>query len=281
MTPEQASAHVGRDLQLGYRLSIERWRSNPAMLVCGWLLGVAAALGLFIVGTDNHAGGGQPDILGGLAAVLLACAVMIAVGLRRRVVRGWLARYQDGYAQMLATDPGPRAVRWVTVAEVTVTFRTTSTYTGQATTTSTHLHSFSARPGIAGGPAPEVGPRWGSWRLLKDARRVVGPRLVNDAVDAYDAGRPAAFGPVRIGKDGVTLSAAGAPVPWPDIRSVRLRTVDLARGGRVVRAVHLSCRARPAHRVIEVSGLPNGIFLPRVIAHAAAQHGVPVKGRVT
>jgi hypothetical protein len=281
LTPEQAAAHVGAEFELGGAMGIERWRGNPAVLVLGWLLGAAAALGLLIVGVDNHADGGRPAILGCLAVVLLACVVMIAVGLRRRVVRGWLARYQAGYAQLLATDPGPRVVRWASVDEVTVTFRTTAVYTGQATSTSTHLHSFSARPCIGGGLAPEVGPRWGTWRLLKDARRVVGPRLVNAAVDAYNAGRPAAFGPVRVAADGVTLSAAGTPVPWPDIRSVRLRTVDLARGGRVVRAVHLSCRARPAHRVIEVSGLPNGIFLPRVIAHAAAQHGVPVKGKVT
>ena len=280
MTPEQASAHVGRDLQLGYRLSIERWRSNPAMLVCGWLLGVAAALGLLIIGVDNRAGGGQPAILGCLAVVLLACVVMIAVGLRRRVVRGWLARYQAGYAQLLATDPGPRVVRWASVDEVTITFRTTTVYTGQAATTSTHLHDFSARPFI-GRLAPEVGHRWGTWRLMKDAVRVVGPRMIPAVIEAYDAGRPAAFGPVRVGKDGVTLSAAGTPIPWPDIRSIRMRTVDLARGGRVVRAVYLHCRARPAHRVIEVSGLPNGIFLPRVIAHAAAQHGVPVRGKVT
>jgi len=213
--------------------------------------------------------------------VLLACAGLVAVGRRRRVVRGWLARYQGGYAQLLATDGGPRAVRWTTVAEVTVTFRTTTVYTSQAAYTSTRLHRFSASPCVTGGLAPVVGPRWGSWRLLKDAVRVVGPRLVSAAEDAYDAGQPAAFGPVRVSRDGVTVPGAATPVSWPDIRSIRLRHVDLARGGRVVRAVHLSCRSRPAHRVIEVSGLPNGIFLARVIAHAAAGHGVPVKGKVS
>ena len=280
MTPEQAAAHVGRELELGDPMGLERWRGNPAMLVLGWLLGVAAALGLIIAGADNHLGGSQPGILGCLAAVLLACVVMIAVGLRRRTVRGWLARYQAGYAQWLATDPVPSVVRWASVAEVTVTFRTTTVYTGQAAGTSTHLHTFSARP-VTGRLAPAVGPRLGNWRLLKDAVRVVGPRVVPAAIAAYDAGRPAAFGPVRVGQDGVAVSAAGAPISWPDVRSVRIGHVDLARGGCVVRSVHLTCRVKPAHRVIEVSGLPNGIFLARVIAHAAAAQGVPVRGRVS
>jgi hypothetical protein len=278
-TPEQAADLVGREFEFGAPVGIERWRSYPAVLVLGWLLGVVAALGMIIVALDPNAGGSEPDVLGCLAIVLLAGVFMIAVGARRRVLRGWLARYQDGYAQFLVTDPGPRVVRWSGVAEVTVTFRTTTVYTGQVATTSTHVHSFSARPFI-GRLAPEVGQQWESWRLLTDAVRVVGPRLVPAMIMAYEAGRVAAFGPVGVDQHGVTVPGPGTLVPWPDIRSIRMRHVDLARGGRVVRAVHLSCRGKPGQRKIEVSGLPNGIFLPRVIAHAAARHGVPVKGKV-
>lgn len=120
----------------------------------------------------------------------------------------------------------------------------------------------------------------GSWRLLQDAMRVVALRLVPAIIEAHDRGQPAAFGSARTGQEGVTVPGPGGLVPWRDIRSIRVQHIDLPRRhGRVVRAVRLSCRARPAHRAIGISGLPDCIVAPHVIAHAAAQHGVRVRGR--
>jgi hypothetical protein len=279
LTPQQAARRAGQEFQFGAPIGLERWRSYPALLVIGWCLGVAAAFGMFIVGVAPNPGVSKPLVLACLAVVLLVCYLMIVVGTKRRVLRGWLARYPDGYIQMLASGPGARAVRWASVTEVTVTYRTTTVYTGTTATSNTSVDSFSARPFIGRLP-PEVKGQWQAWKLMSDALQAVGPRLVTAMIEAYESGRPVAFGSVRIDQHGITVPRADGVVSWADIHAIRMRHVRLARGGSVVREVRLSCEGRAGHRKIVISGLPNGIFLPRVIAHAAAQHGVPVRGSV-
>jgi hypothetical protein len=281
--PEESVGLVGRELELGAPVGTEYWRSYPVLLVLGWILALAAAMGLGIAGLAASGDASTTEALGGLAVAFAAGVVMIAAGTRQRVLRGWLAHYPDGFAQLLATDPGPRAVRWASVEEVTVTFKTTAVYTGQITTTTTYVDSFSAHPFI-GGLAPDLG-RWRSWRLMMNAQRAAGPRLVAAMIAAYESGQPAAFGSFRFDQSGVTFPGPGAAgpgttVPWRDVRSIRLRPVSLSHGGPVVGAVVLSCQGNPRTRTIAVSGLPNGLFLPRVIAHAARRQGVPVKGQV-
>lgn len=281
MTPEQAARRVGQELQFGAPVGLERWRSYPALLILGWILGFVAATGMLSMGLDSNLGVSKPLVLGCLTALLLVCFFMIVVGRKRRVLRGWLARYPHGYVRMLASDPGPRAVRWASVTDVTVTYRTTTIYPGTgATVSNPFVGSFSARPFI-GWLAPEVKGQWEVWKLMRDALRAAGPRLVTSMIEAYESGRLVALGSVRIDQHGVASGSWDGMVSWADIHTIRMRHLSLGRGGTVVKEVHLSCHGRVGHRKIVISGLPNGIFLPRVIAHAAARHGVPVKGNVT
>jgi hypothetical protein len=276
MTPAQAARRVGEELQFGKPFTVARLHSYPGFLIAGWLLGFLVAVTMLSVGADPNAGPGKPLVLACLAVLLLVCFFMIVFGTKRRVLGGWLARYRDGYVQMLAGDPGPRAVRWASVTEVTVTFRTTTFYAGTAPATTTSVGSFSARPFI-GGMAPQVTRHW----LMTDALRAAGPRLVNAMIEAYESGKQVAFGSVSIDQNYVALPGLDGPISWADIHAIRMRHVRLGQGGRVVTEVRLSCRGGPGHQKIVISGLPNGIFLPRVIAHAAAQHGVPVRGNIT
>lgn len=280
MTPGQAARRVGQELQFGALIGLRRWRSYPALLILGWLLGFMAAYVMLLAGADSNWGPSRPWVLAWAPVLLLVCGFMIAVGTKRRVVRGWLARYRYGYVRMLASDPGPAAVRWASVTEVTVTYRTAIVATGYpagATVKNTSADSFSARPFI-GWLAPDVGSQWQAWTLIRDALGAAGPRLVTAMIEAYESGGLVAFGSVRIDQHGV---ASPRVVSWADIRAIRTRRVRLSSGGTVVSEVYLSCHGRARDRKIVISGLPNGIFLPQVIAHAAAQHGVPVKGSVT
>lgn len=277
MTPGQAARRVGQELQFGEPIGLEWERSYPALLMLGWILGAAAASGMFaaMAGVDVRADVSKPLVLACIAVLLLVCCLLIAVGWKRRVPRGWLARYRYGYVELLAGDPGPRAVRWASVTEVTATYRTATTNSAPTAAPATFMDSFSARPFI-GRLAPTVGSRWQPPTLMRDALGAVGVRLLTAMIEAYDSGRLVAFGSVRIDQHGVVLPGRDLVVSWGDIRAIRMRHV-----GGVLREVRLSCHGRARHRKIVISGLPNGIFLPRVIAHAAARHGVPVKGRVT
>jgi DNA-binding SARP family transcriptional activator len=283
MTPGQAARRVGQELQFGAPIGLQRLRSYPALLILGWLLGFAAAFVMLLAGVDSNWGPSRPLVLACFAVLLLIGCFMIAVGRKRRVLRGWLARYRYGYAWMRASDPGPAAVRWASVTEVSVTYRTTIVATGWpagATVKNISVGSFSARPFI-GWLAPDVGGQWEAWTLMRDALQAAGPRLVTAMIEAYESGRLVAFGPVRIDQQGVASPSRDLVVSWADIHAIRMRHIRLARGGSVVSEIHLSCHGRAGHRKIVISGLPNGIFLPSVIAHAAAQHGVPVKGSVS
>jgi hypothetical protein len=267
MAPEQAADLVGRESGLGASTGLTLWHSTPGSLVCGWLLVCAAGFAMLII---LHK---KPDIFGYPAAALAAGAVMIAVGRDRRAVLGWLARYEKGYAQLLPDAPGPHVVHWASVAEVTATFRTT-TSNGWS---STDFRSFSARL-LAGEPTSDIaGSQWEIGHLLADALRTVGPRIIPAAIAAYESGQPSAFGLVSIDQHGITVPWLAMPVLWPGIKSIGMKNARAMRKTRIVTEVclHISPGAPDGLPVdINISGVPNGIFLPGVIAHAAAQHGV-------
>jgi hypothetical protein len=203
MTPEQAARRVGQEFEFGAPIGLGRWRSYPALLILGWLMGFVAATGMLSLGLDSNLGVSKPLVLGCLAVLLLVCFFMIVFGTKRRMLQGWLARYPYGYVQMLASDPGPRAVRWASVTEVTVTYRTTTIYTGTgATVSNAFVGSFAARPFI-GRLAPEVRGQWEDWKLMRDSLRAAGTRLVTAMIEAYESGRVVAFGSMRIDQHGV------------------------------------------------------------------------------
>lgn len=277
----QAASLVGQESGLGAVTGVARWSSNPATLSCGCVLVLLVCMAGVVLLALASSADINPDILGYPAAALAVGAVLIVIGLRRSVLLGWLARYEGGYAQLLPDAPGPRVVHWADIAEVTATFRTTTTAVSAAASLPfTDFSGFSARL-LTGEPAPEIaGTQWKVDRLVAEALRAVGPRVIPAAIAAYESGQPVAFGPaVGVDQHGIAGSLLAAPVSWPDIESIEMRQVEVMRGTRVVTEIRLRFpRQKPTRRPtgICLSGLPNGIFLPGVIAHAAVRHGVPV-----
>lgn len=193
----------------------------------------------------------------------------------RRRVRGWLALYQGGYADVDMACPRPRAVRWADVTEITFTIRI---WPGANSTPSIVMKTFTARPYL-GSAMPEPGEKHAA-RLYKAALQTVGDRMIRALTAAYDAGETTNFGPIHVSQHGIALPGTADPVPWTEIRNVRLRNVTLnAAGPQVTNAVSLARSGRFWSSRVELSGIPNGLFFPAVLRHAAAQHRIPVHGR--
>ena len=100
-------------------------------------------------------------------------------------------------------------------------------------------------------------------------------RIVAALVGTYDAGEPIAAGQWRIGQAGLTRiggDGRAALTPWRDIRTIEHRRdceLTIGLGGR-------------RRRTISLAGVPNGMFIARLIEYAAGQNGiaVPRSGRV-
>jgi hypothetical protein len=194
-----------------------------------------------------------------------------------RPARSWLARYPGGYAQVVMADPRPRVVCWTDVTEVTFTIERRTILAGQYPSTVTSIRSFAARP--FRGPAMPVPGEQDAARLRAAALRIVGERMLPAMTAAYDAGEIVSCGAVRVSQHGIALTGTSVPVPWQEIRSVRLRSVRLSAGrSKVTSTVSLARSGRGLRSRISLSGLPNGLFLPGLLQYAAAQHGIPVSG---
>jgi hypothetical protein len=98
---------------------------------------------------------------------------------------------------------------------------------------------------------------------------VLADRIVPELTGTYDAGEPVAAGRWRIGQAGLTRVRGNGQeelLPWPDIRTIEhRRDCELAIGAHGRR-----------RRTISLSGVPNGMFIARLIEYAAGQNGIPV-----
>jgi hypothetical protein len=194
-----------------------------------------------------------------------------------RPVKSWLARYPGGYAQVIMADPQPRVVCWADVTEVTFTIARLTVWTGQAAATVTSIGSLTARP--FRGPAMPVPGEPDAIRLRAAALRMVGERMLPAMTAAYDAGKTVSCGAIHVSQHGITLAGTSVPVPWREIRSIRLHSTRLSTGGiRVTSTISLARSRRVLRSRISLSGLTNGLFLPGLLQYAAAQHGIRVSG---
>ncbi len=72
------------------------------------------------------------------------------------------------------------------------------------------------------------------------------------------------------------MDGAGRAIPWSQVKSVHVKYI-FRRDGDYVDQVIVGRKGMPT-KEIGVSGLANGIFLPRLLAYAAARQGVMVTG---
>ena len=209
-----------------------------------------------------------------VGALFTACCALFGVAVALSPVTTRLYRYSGGLAQLVGDEPEPRAARWADVRDFTVHYFeaddaaprlsdfTLTTVTG---TTLPGLRGFRFRPEARA--------------VVADAERILAPRLVPAMTAAYESGAAVAFGHVQVSRAGLTVSgwgSPGEPVPWRRLKSVHL-TYILKKDGDYVHEVIVGGDGLPTTE-IGVSGLPNGIFLPRLLAFAAAREGIMVTG---
>jgi hypothetical protein len=267
----------GAEFGLGTLAEVSRTRDLPKYALWGGLLGIITV----VTGTPVAAGivAGQyqlavkvvvATLVGGLFA---ACCALVGLGLARSTVSNRLFRYSGGLAQLVRGEPEPRVARWADVRDFTVFYH-------QSEEEPPRLSGFLVTTGT-GTSLPGLRAYWRRRELralVAEADRNLAPRLAPALTEAYESGAVVSFGRVEVSKAGITPSGwtPGGPVPWSQVKSIHLTYID-DKEGDYVHEVIIGRKGQPTAE-IGVSGLTNGIFLPALLAHAAARQGVLLTG---
>ena len=196
-------------------------------------------------------------------------------GLRPRAVNR-VFRYRDGVLMLVHDEPEPRVVRWADVESVTIWFNSVSD------DSNTGLDVCTLRDGT-GAEVTVRGFAGRRWRLVaRDLTAAVGqalsPRIAPLLIQAYEAGDPLTAGDARIDQSGVTVGRRAVLIPWAEVQGLTIEYDTWSAAGcpaQLIRIVRLAGR-RPARAAIRLSGVPNGMFVPRLIEHVAGRHGIPL-----
>ena len=272
---ERALAY-GAEFRLG---SLERVSRSRQMhrytglgVVFGGLVLVAGLPTLIGIDAGPYPGVTKAVVSAVVGALLAGCVWLLAEGRSRTRLTSRLYRYSDGLAQLVADEPEPRVARWADVKDFTVDYyeadEVTPRLNGFSLTTSTGTRL----PGLRG-------HRRELRDLVAEAERQLAPRLVPALTEAYESGGTVSFGRVLVSQQGITLSAwypPGELVPWSKVKSVHMTYIN-SKYGDYVHEIVVGRKGRETEE-IHVTGLPNGIFLPALLHHAAGQHGVMVTG---
>jgi hypothetical protein len=232
----------------------------------GFFGGFALAIAGLVVGTAFGAAdvsyplGALVSVPAGSAAAVLAGGLLTRVSLRPRAVHR-LFWYAGGLAQQDQDEPEPRVIRWAEVDSVTSVFDHESGLVGCR---------------LRAGTGTEIGAGLGYGHavvaaLAAETGNELAGRFVPALVGAYEAGEVVIAGQWRIGRDGLSrVRGNGREVltSWRDIRGIKYRRegeLTIAADGR-------------RRRTIGLSGVPNGMFVARLIEYAAGQNGIPVTG---
>ena len=215
-------------------------------------------------------------VFGGL--FLLGCLVL-GLGIARAPVTGRLFWYTGGLAELTGDDPEPRIVRWADVETVTTVY-----YEGEETplrlTGCILSDGTGPEPVDLRGPAKIRGYRSPVLRALTvEAARILAPRLVPPMIAAYESGEPVSIGDARIDRSGITVKPpSGEHIAWTEIRFIITRHVtSIADCAAPVHEIEIRKQPGNISRVISLDGVPNGMFLPHLLAHAAARNGIPLR----
>jgi hypothetical protein len=272
---ERALAY-GAEFRLGSLERVSRGRQMHRYTGLGVVFGgfvLAAGLPALIgIDAGPYAGVTKAVVSAVVGALLAGCVWLLAEGRSRTRLTSRLYRYSDGLAQLVGDEPEPRVARWADVKDFTVDYyeadEVTPRLNGFSLTTSTGTRL----PGLSG-------RRRDLRDLVAEAVRQLTPRLVPALTEAYESGGTVSFGRVLVSQQGITLSAwypPGELVPWSQVKSVHMTYID-SKNGDYVHEIVVGRKGRETEE-IRVAGLPNGIFLPALLHHAARQHGVMVTG---
>ena len=243
-------------------------------VVFGGIVLVAGLPTLIGIDAGPYTGVTKAVVSAVVGALLVGCVWLLAEGRSRTRLTSRLYRYSDGLAQLVGDEPEPRVARWADVKDFTVDYYESDEvmprFNGFSLTTSTGTRL----PGLSG-PVHRRELR----DLVAEAERQLAPRLVPALTEAYESGGTVSFGRVLVSQPGIRLSAwypPGELVPWSQVKSVHMTYIN-SKYGDYVHEIVVGRKGGETEE-IRVSGLPNGIFLPALLHHAAGQHGVMVTG---
>jgi hypothetical protein len=197
-----------------------------------------------------------------IAAAVFAVVLLVA---RRRV---WPPKvnlvfwYTDGLAQLIPGEPRPRVVHWADAAAVTAMVETSGESDLTTVTSCTVTNQAGVAVTVGAGFRPAT-PR----DVLREAARVLAPRLAAPLISAYDAGQPVVFGTTRIDRSGISSGRKAMFTSWQDMRKIDGRI------GNIVPEIVIHT-ATTRSRTVTLSSEPNCVFLFDVARHAAARHSV-------
>jgi len=265
---------TGTEFGLGTLEQVSRDRKFPGYTVWAVLLSPLVAIVAVPVVVGVARGPYTPAtkvitavVFGGLLAV---CCLLAGIGIARSEVRNRLFRYSGGLAQLVHGEPEPRVARWADISEFTVSYFETEDTAARLNGFQARTDSGSQLSGLRGyRQRPELRA------TVAQAERFLAPHLVPAMTEAYGSGSPVKFGRVLVSQAGITVQPpADNLVPWAEVKSIHITYVG---GTEDAHEIIIGQTGKPT-REISVSGLPNGIFLPHVLAYAAARQGVLVTG---
>jgi hypothetical protein len=266
---QAAATRLGADLGLGdLRMVLRAHRYGPAPLLGGLLVFVTAIAGPVAIVAD--AGAAQAINTVVFVGLFFLGGLMLGLGIARASVTRRLFLYSGGLAELTDDQPEPRVVRWADVEAVTITYLEREEYPDML-----HGCTLHAR----GGDTLALGkyrPR-ALRSLASEADRVLAPRLVPPLIAAYESGEPVTMGDARIDRSGVTVGLqTGSRIAWTDMRSVTISfSASSSDAAAAVKQIYFRPRSGTMCSV-RASGVSNGVFLPHLVAHAAARNGVRV-----
>jgi hypothetical protein len=268
---------VGQEFALGTLERVSRSRELTKPAAWGGVLGTI----VFLVGLPVAGGvAGGPSapatkviVAAAVGGLFAACCVLFWAGLARSPVTTRLFRYSGGLAQLVGSEPEPRVARWSDVRDFTVHYFEADDAPPRLSDFQLTTDTGTTLPGLRG------------YRFRREARTVaaeaernLAPRLVAAMIAAYESGATVTFGRVQVSNEGITVpgwSPAGELIEWPRVKSMHVTYTG--KDGGYAHEIIIGGKGLPTTE-ISVSGLPNGIFLPHLLAHVAGRQGVMLTG---
>jgi hypothetical protein len=241
-------------------------------LVCALIAGVGLVVAIGVV-VSPFPPAVRLAVPAAIVGVFAVSTLMTVTGMRRPITTKRVFSYPNGFAQLGRDEPEPQVVRWEDVAEVTVSVTGMQLEDGFVPW---RLNSFSLSTvtGTTLSGQATIMRESDLRAVVSAAYQSLAPRLLPAMTEQYESAGAVSFGRVRVARDGVTVPGqrgTGELIPWAEMTDIYLVTIPADWVHKVV--IHR--RGKPDEE-ISVDGLPNGIFLPRVLAHAAARHRIRV-----
>jgi hypothetical protein len=201
--------------------------------------------------------------------VMIAGPPLMIIGKRLAGVSVRQCLYSGGLAHIDRKAAEPAVLRWADVEVVTIE---TGDDDGTPTTSLIGC-TLRGRTGLVMRIHQDImGP------VAVAAHRALAPRIVSAMIYTYNSGQPVIAAPnAQVDQWGITFPRKKDRRAWTDIGVVVME--HSAAGPTLTTRINLQKAGKARSRnYCDPSRVPNGIFLADLIAHAARQRGLPVRG---